>query len=124
VPPAVIAADHKTHLAPLEESFTLNATANDAGPCDVSAKGDIPSVVKFTNSQSIAIPDRLGNKRIDGHQNILANCHIDLVFMLPYVDDTIRTQGRCFIADEPDLMMTLVLQGRAPQFNSRQWAAS
>jgi PPOX class probable FMN-dependent enzyme len=121
VPSQAIAEEHATSISPLVEAFIarspffLIATADANGACDVSPKGDTPGVVKVLDSQTIAIPDRLGNKRADGHRNILENGHIGLLFMIPDVDETLRINGRCFITTEPDLLASMALQGRAPK---------
>lgn len=116
-----IAEDHATELSPLVEDFIarspffLIATANAAGELDVSPKGDSPGVVRVLDTRTIAIPDRLGNRRADGHRNILENGHIGLLFMIPNVDETLRINGRCFITTEPELLESMSLQGRAPK---------
>jgi PPOX class probable FMN-dependent enzyme len=121
VPSPVIAAEHATALSPLVRDFItrspffLIATADADGQCDVSPKGDTPGVVRIIDDRTIALPDRLGNKRIDGHRNILANGHIGLLFLIPNVDETLRINGRCFITREPDLLASMALQGRAPK---------
>lgn len=120
-PSPAIAADHATALSPLaidyiaRSPFFLVSTANAAGECDVSPKGDAPGVVRVLDERTIAIPDRLGNKRADGHHNILANGHIGLLFMIPNVDETLRLNGRCFLTTEPELLASMALQGRAPK---------
>jgi PPOX class probable FMN-dependent enzyme len=116
-----IAADHATALSPLaieyiaHSPFLLIATANAAGECDVSPKGDAPGFVRVLDERTIVIPDRLGNKRADGHRNILANGHIGLLFMIPNVDETLRLKGRCFITVEPELLASMALQEREPK---------
>ncbi len=118
VPEAAILDKHTTYLTPLVEEFIarspffLIATADAGGNCDVSPKGDVPGVVKVLDARTIAIPDRLGNRRVDGHRNILENGHIGLIFMIPNVDETLRINGRCFITTEPDLLASMALGGR------------
>ena len=46
--------------------FVLMATANADGRCDVSPKGDRPGFVLVLDDRRLLIPDRPGNKRIDG----------------------------------------------------------
>ncbi len=121
VPRQEILDKHTSYLTPLIEEFIarspffLVATADAAGNCDVSPKGDTPGVVKVLDERTIAIPDRLGNRRIDGHRNILENGHVGLIFMIPNVDETLRVNGRCFLTTDPDLLETMALQGRAPK---------
>jgi PPOX class probable FMN-dependent enzyme len=120
-PSVAISEKDTNYLTPLIEEFLarspffLVATADADGNCDVSPKGDTPGVVEVLDSHTIAIPDRLGNKRIDGHRNILANGHVGLIFMIPNVDETLRINGHCFITTEPDLLESMALNGRAPK---------
>jgi taurine dioxygenase len=46
--------------------FLLVATADHAGRCDVSPKGDAPGFVLVVDDHTLLIPDRPGNKRFDG----------------------------------------------------------
>ncbi len=121
VPSQAIAEKHATHLTPLAEEFIarspffLIATADAGGNCDVSPKGDTPGVVRVLDPRTIAIPDRLGNRRVDGHRNILENGHVGLIFMIPNVDETLRINGRCFITTEPDLLESMAIQGKTPK---------
>ena len=63
--------------------FVLVATANAAGQCDVSPKGDAPGFVRVLDERHLAIPDRPGNKRLDGMRNILQNPHVGVIFLIP-----------------------------------------
>ncbi len=120
-PSKAILEKHTTYLTPLVEDFIarspffLIATADAEGNCDVSPKGDTPGVVRVLDQRTIAIPDRLGNRRVDGHRNVLENGHVGLIFMIPSVDETLRINGRCFITTDPDLLGTMAIQGKAPK---------
>jgi len=52
--------------------FLLMATSNAAGQCDVSPKGDAPGFVLVLDERRLLIPDRPGNKRLDGMRNLCA----------------------------------------------------
>ncbi len=95
--------------------FFLIATANTDGACDVSPKGDPPGAVRVLNARTLAIPDRLGNRRIDGFQNILTNPHIGLIFLIPNDDETLRVNGRAFITTDPEFLASMAIDGRAPK---------
>src|SRR5581483_2015856 len=77
--------------------FLLLATASAAGQCDVSPKGDPPGFVVVLDDRHLAIPDRPGNKRLDGMKNILENPHVGLIFIVPGREDTLRVNGRAWI---------------------------
>src|SRR5947207_15919836 len=63
--------------------FMLLATSDAAGRCDVSPKGDPAGFVCVLDDTHLVIPDRPGNKRLDGMRNILANPHVGLLFLVP-----------------------------------------
>ncbi len=120
-PSPAILEKHTGHLTPLLEQFItsscffLIATSDGKGNCDVSPKGDPAGVVRVIDRRTIAIPDRLGNRRADGHRNILENPHIGLIFVIPNVDETVRVNGRAFITTEPELLASMQVQNRAPK---------
>lgn len=120
-PHASIVNKHTSWMTPLIEEFIraspffLVATADGAGNVDVSPKGDPAGTVRILDSRTLVIPDRPGNRRIDGHRNILENPHIGLIFIIPNVDETVRVNGRAFITDDADLLATLQIQGKTPK---------
>ena len=77
--------------------FILLATANQAGRCDVSPKGDAPGFVQVLDDKHLAIPDRPGNARLDSVENILENPHIGLLFVIPGTRETLRINGKAVI---------------------------
>ena len=82
--------------------FCLVATCAADGSCDVSPKGDPPGFVLVLDEQTIAIPERPGNRRADGFRNILENPHVGLVFLIPGRKETLRINGRArLIRDAP-----------------------
>jgi PPOX class probable FMN-dependent enzyme len=121
VPHQSIVEKHTSYLTPLLEEFIsrspffLIATADAEGNCDVSPKGDPTGVVRIIDRRTIAIPDRPGNRRVDGHRNVLANPHIGLIFIIPNVDETVRVNGRAFITSDPDLLESMQVQNRTPK---------
>jgi PPOX class probable FMN-dependent enzyme len=79
--------------------FCLVATASADGSCDVSPKGDPPGFAKVLDASTLAIPDRPGNRRVDGFRNVLRNPHVGLFFMIPGRGDTLRVNGQAPISD-------------------------
>src|SRR5947208_4393572 len=74
--------------------FVVLATADAAGRCDVSPKGDPAGFVRVLDDTHLVIPDRPGNKRLDGMRNILANPHVGLLFLVPAPGGPLRAKGR------------------------------
>ncbi|HSB42867.1 MAG TPA: pyridoxamine 5'-phosphate oxidase family protein [Methylomirabilota bacterium] len=95
--------------------FVLVATADAAGRCDVSPKGDAPGFVLVVNDRHLLIPDRPGNKRFDGMRNLLANPGIGLIFLVPGSEETLRVNGRARIVRDPEWLARLAAQGKTPQ---------
>ena len=95
--------------------FFLIATAHADGSCDISPKGDPPGAVRVLDACTLAIPDRLGNRRIDGFRNILTNPHVGLIFLIPNDDETLRVNGRAFITKDPEFLATMAIDGRVPK---------
>jgi predicted pyridoxine 5'-phosphate oxidase superfamily flavin-nucleotide-binding protein len=78
----------------------LVATAGKDGRCDVSPKGDVPGFVQVVDERRLVIPDRPGNKRLDGMRNLLMNPYVGLIFLVPGREETLRVNGRAWIKPE------------------------
>jgi uncharacterized protein len=94
--------------------FVLVATADAAGRCDVSPKGDAAGFVLVLDERHVLIPDRPGNKRLDGMRNLLQNPHVGLIFMIPGVEETLRVNGRGWIVRDDDLLARCEVRGKVP----------
>jgi PPOX class probable FMN-dependent enzyme len=94
--------------------FLLLGTADAAGRCDVSPKGDAPGFVLVLDDRHLVIPDRPGNKRLDGMRNILSNPRVGLLFLVPGRGETLRVNGRACIVRDADLLERLTAMGKRP----------
>lgn len=108
------ALDHHARTFIANSPFLLLGTAGPDGRCDVSPKGDAPGFVRVLDDTHLVIPDRPGNKRLDGMRNILRNPHVGLIFLLPGNDFTLRVNGRASITRDPELLGTMTAQGKLP----------
>src|SRR5438552_13890715 len=95
--------------------FLLLATSGADGTCDVSPKGDAPGFVRVLDETRLVIPDRNGNRRLDGITNLLANPRIGLLFLVPGRDETLRINGRAWITNDPALLEPSTVNGVAPR---------
>ena len=95
--------------------FVLIGTADAAGRCDVSPKGDAPGFVRVLDERHLVIPDRPGNKRLDSVRNILENPHIGLIFLVPRYEETLRINGRATITRDPELLEAMEVTGKRPK---------
>jgi PPOX class probable FMN-dependent enzyme len=92
--------------------FALLATADADGDVDVSPKGDHPGFVVVEDEGTLLVPDRKGNKLIFGLQNILANPHVSLLFLVPGTNETLRVTGRAELTRDPDVCARLIARGQ------------
>jgi hypothetical protein len=116
---AAVAKEHDTLDTHCREfiarsPFLLLATSNAKGQCDVSPKGDGPGFVLVLDERHLLIPDRPGNKRLDGMRNLLDNPHIGLIFLVPGVEETLRVNGRAWIVQDEDLLGRCEMRGKVP----------
>jgi PPOX class probable FMN-dependent enzyme len=123
-PPAtadkVLAALNDAAVAFVKRSpFLVMSTADAAGNVDSSPKGDAPGFVTVEDRRTLVIPDRRGNKLVFGHQNILANPHVGLLFMIPGTIETLRVNGSAELRSDPDLLQALAARGRPAELGIR-----
>ena len=94
--------------------FCLVATSAADGSCDVSPKGDPPGFVRVLDDTTVAVPERLGNKRADGYRNVLSNPHVGLISIVPGRGDTLRINGRAHLVSDAPWFDDMVVKGHRP----------
>ncbi|MDB5872547.1 MAG: pyridoxamine 5-phosphate oxidase [Ramlibacter sp.] len=95
--------------------FVLVASSNAAGRCDVSPKGDPPGFALVLDDQTLALPERPGNRRADTFANVLENPHVGLLFVIPGKLETLRVNGRAQIVRDAGLRERMCVAGKLPQ---------
>jgi uncharacterized protein len=90
------------------------ATTDAQGRVDVSPKGDPPGFVHVIDDSTIVIPERPGNKRVDGYLNVLANPHVGTLSLIPGRGDTLRINGTARILADADYFDAMVVKGNRP----------
>ncbi|MCV7285044.1 pyridoxamine 5'-phosphate oxidase family protein [Mycolicibacterium wolinskyi] len=90
------------------------ATTDDQGRVDVSPKGDPPGFAQVIDDTTIAIPERPGNKRVDGYLNVLQRPHVGTVFVIPGRGDTLRINGTARILSDADYFDAMAVGGKRP----------
>ncbi|WP_441964085.1 pyridoxamine 5'-phosphate oxidase family protein [Mycolicibacterium houstonense] len=109
-----------TRLSPVQQDWLAAsplcfvATTDSDGRVDVSPKGDPPGFVHVIDDTTIAIPERPGNKRVDGYLNVLQQPHVGTVFLIPGRGDTLRINGTARILSDADYFDALVVDGKRP----------
>jgi PPOX class probable FMN-dependent enzyme len=95
--------------------FVLIGSSDGAGNADVTPKGDRPGFAAVLDDQTIAIPDRPGNNRLDTLENILRNPSVGLLFLIPGMNETLRVNGDARITIDATLRERLAVDGKEPQ---------
>ena len=85
------------------------------GQLDLSPKGDAAGFVQVIDENTLAFPDRSGNRRIDSFRNILQNPNVGLIFFVPGETETLRAAGKAMIVRDAALRQSMALDGRIPE---------
>lgn len=92
--------------------FLVLSSSDADGRQDVSPKGDGAGFVLVPDEHTLLIPDRSGNKLVMSLQNILANPHVGVLFMVPGTGETLRVNGRAELTTDPALLERLAARGK------------
>jgi uncharacterized protein len=95
--------------------FLVIATSDPIGRCDASPKGDAPGFVRVLDDETLLIPDRIGNNRIDTIGNLLASPGVGLIFFVPGLRETLRVNGRARITTDPELLDACAVNRKSPR---------
>ena len=93
--------------------FLLLSTASSKGSITISPKGDEPGFADVRDERTIFIPDRSGNKLIDGHRNIIENPNVGLLFFVPNTQETLRVNGKAELIADPVLFEEFKTRGKS-----------
>jgi PPOX class probable FMN-dependent enzyme len=94
--------------------FVVVASRGRDGRLDLSPKGDPAGFIHVLDDRTLAIPDRLGNGRLDTFENLLVNPEIGIYFIIPGNGDTLRVSGKGQIIRDDKLQRVLAVNGKAP----------
>jgi PPOX class probable FMN-dependent enzyme len=94
--------------------FVFVASAGNGGMLDVSPKGDPAGFVKVLDERTIAVPDRLGNRRLDTYRNVLKNPNVGMIFVIPGITYTLRISGKAIIVRDLELREAMAIKGKQP----------
>lgn len=95
--------------------FLVLSTSNAQGKADVTPRGDPPGFVHIVDDNTLLIPDRPGNNRLDTMVNIIENPNVACLFFIPGFEDTLRIAGRARITNDPELLRYCVVSGKQPK---------
>ncbi|MFK7944530.1 MAG: pyridoxamine 5'-phosphate oxidase family protein [Paracoccaceae bacterium] len=108
------ALDHHCRQIIELSPFCVVSTQGADG-ADVSPRGDPPGFVRILDDRTLLLPDRVGNNRLDGIANLLANPRLGMLFLVPGMNETLRVNGMARITDDVALLAESAVEGRVPK---------
>jgi uncharacterized protein len=105
----------KAYRALIEASPFFALATNGPDGLDCSPRGDPKGFVRVLDDNTIVVPDRRGNNRIDSLRNLIHDPRVALLFLIPGVSETLRIMGRASICTDPELCASFTMQGKAPR---------
>ena len=110
-------ADHLTpeyskwiEASPFCAICTVGADGTDASP-----RGDTQQVAFVLDQETLAIPDRRGNNRIDTLRNIVEDGRVSLMFLTPGSGTVTRVNGTAYVTAEVEVLERFVVQEQLPR---------
>jgi uncharacterized protein len=94
--------------------FVFVASSGEEGMLDISPKGDPAGFVEVLDEHTLAIPDRLGNRRLDTFRNVLFNPNVGLIFVIPGITYTLRVSGKAIIVRDAELRARMAVNRKEP----------
>ncbi|MFQ5661169.1 MAG: MSMEG_1061 family FMN-dependent PPOX-type flavoprotein, partial [Gammaproteobacteria bacterium] len=80
------------------------ASCGSDGQPTISPKGDAPGFVHVIDANTLAIPDRPGNNKLESFHNIIENPKVALIFFIPGIRESLRVSGEAQIVRDPDIL--------------------
>ena len=95
--------------------FCVLGTAAADGSADCSPKGDAPGFVQVLDDETLLVPDRSGNNRVDSMSNIVENHNVSVIFFVPGMNETLRVNGQATITTDNTILDPLAVNGKTPK---------
>lgn len=95
--------------------FCVVSSAGPDGRQDVSPRGGAPGFIHVADDNTLLMPDRPGNNRLDILRNIVGGSgQIGMLFMIPGFEDVLRVNGQASLTDDPALIADFEEFGKLP----------
>lgn len=94
--------------------FAVIGSVGADGHVDVTPRGDPPGFVTVRGNNTLFVPERPGNRRVDTMQNLLVNPQVSIIFFMPGYEETLRIRGRGSLTTDPDLLASMAVNAKAP----------
>lgn len=95
--------------------FVVIGSTGAFGQVDMSPRGDPPGFVRALDDSTLAIPDRVGNRRADTFHNVLHNPRVGLIFFVPGVHETLRVGGNAILVRDQEIRESMIVDRRVPE---------
>ena len=70
---------------------------------------------KSWDEKTLAIPDRVGNNRLDTFENLATDPRLGLLFFVAGHRETLRVNGEAYLSEDPDVLARLEAEGKSPK---------
>ena len=105
---------HCRNFIALSPLCVISSSGAD-GRADASPRGDPPGSLAYVlDEQTLLLPDRPGNRRLDTFANLVERPCVGLLFLVPGLNETLRINGRAEIVTDPELLAPLTIRGKQP----------
>lgn len=94
--------------------FCVLTTVGPEGT-DASPRGDDGPVVTEIDERTLALPDWVGNNRIDSLRNIVRDGRVSLMFMVPGSQNVVRVNGTAIVTADPATLLGFERNGKTPR---------
>jgi len=105
--------EHYKKIIAASPFFTI-ASAGPEG-LDCSPRGDDAGFVFVLDDQTLVIPDRRGNNRLDTLKNIVVDPRVALLFLIPGYNETLRVNGQAYLTLDNSLLERYTVNNKKPQ---------
>ncbi len=96
--------------------FCVLATSGSDASVDASPRGGNPGFIHVEGPNSLLMPDRSGNNRIDSFRTVVEGSgFVQLIFFVPGIDETLRVGGKGAVSVDPKLLAAMEEFGKLPR---------
>ena len=99
---------------PAAARFCVLGTTDGTGNVDASPKGDPTGFLMKLDDQTFALPDRTGNRRADGHRNVIAHDRVAMIAFAPGATAAIELTGHARLTRDAAMLSRMTVAGKDP----------
>jgi len=91
--------------------FLVISTVGEEG-CDSSPRGDLDTLVKIPNNNTLWLPDWRGNNRLDSLRNIVRDGRVSLMFLVNGCNNVVRINGCAVLTTDKQITEVFARNGK------------